>query len=301
MIYMENTTSKHNSIDLHVHSCYSDGSAPPAKIVRQAAALGLRMIAITDHDTVDGIGEALMAADEIKQPFMLIPGVEISADYEKPLHILGYFQPKNYLAINPFLIDMKIERHIRNQGIIAKLNNLGIRITEDDVSKVAGKALFGRPHIAAALIEKGVVSNQKSAFNEYLSSGRKAYVRKRSRPPAECVAAIAAAGGLPVIAHPSQIGIKLGEVEALAMTLIGSGLFGIETYYPEHTPTETANYLELTQKLGLFATGGSDYHGAYREKIKLGAGKDNNLYVPDTVSDIIISTLGIHADQVECT
>ena len=278
-----------NKIDMHVHSNYSDGSDPPAEIIKHAAAIGLRAVAITDHDTVDGIQEAICAAGSAGQSFVFIPGVEISADYKHPLHILGYFNPDTYLAINPFLVDMKRERHIRNQGVIGKLNGLGIRITAEEVAEIAGKELFGRPHIAAALVDKGVVPNQSTAFNEYLSAGRKAYVNKRSRPPDECVGAIAAAGGLPVIAHPSQTGLRLGEIEALAHKLIEHGLFGIEAYYPEHTPKETANYLELARSLGIQVTGGSDYHGSFRNHILLGAGKDGDLYVPDTVLDAVLS------------
>ena len=281
----------HNKVDLHIHSNYSDGTASPAEIIHNAYANGLHAIALTDHDTVDGIQDALNAADKMSRSFIMIPGVEISADYKHPLHILGYFHQSNYMNINPFLAEMKRERHIRNQGIINKLNNLGIRVTMDDVKQIAGKEVFGRPHIAAALISKGFAASQTTAFNDFLSAGRKAYVSKRSLPPDECVAAIADAGGLPVIAHPSQIGLRLGDVELLAQWLIKHGLFGIEAYYPEHTPKETANYLDLARNLNISATGGSDYHGDYRKHIMLGSGKDGNLFVPDSVLSVIVDAL----------
>ena len=280
-----------NKVDLHIHSTYSDGSATPAEIVNAATEIGLRAVALTDHDTVDGIGEALRVARLQARGIMMIPGVEISADYACPLHIIGYFHPESYLGIDIFLKDMKRERHIRNLGVIKKLNELGIRISADEVAKIAGKALFGRPHIAAALVKKGVVPSQAAAFGEYLSGGRKAYVSKRSRPPEECVEAIFNAGGLPVVAHPSLTGLRLGEIAALAEALIRHGLFGIEAYYPEHSPAETANYRELAASLNLLATGGSDYHGEYKKNIRLGSGKDGNLFVPDETPDAILAAL----------
>ncbi|MCL2060805.1 MAG: PHP domain-containing protein [Oscillospiraceae bacterium] len=309
-----------NTVDLHIHSNYSDGSATPAEIVELAAASGLRYIALTDHDTVDGIREILQAAASINTPtafqtcdtptavpathttaaasathtaapLKIIPGVEISADYKKPLHIIGYFRPDNYDAIAPFLVEMKRARHERNLGVIEKLNSLGIRMTAEEVADIAGKEIFGRPHIAAALVRRGVVQNLAGAFNEYLAGGRKAYVAKRSLPPEECVQAIAEAGGLPVIAHPSQTGMRLGEIEELARSLAAHGLYGIEAYYADHTPKETSNYLELAHKLNLSATGGSDYHGEYRKNTHLGTGKDGALYIPEAAALSLLSSL----------
>jgi predicted metal-dependent phosphoesterase TrpH len=209
------------------------------------------------------------------------------------LHIIGYFRENGYGKINGFLADMKRERHIRNLGVISRLNGLGIKITSDEVADIAGKKIFGRPHIAAAMIKRGVVPTQASAFDEYLSGGRKAYVGKRSLPPEECVSAIKAAGGLPVIAHPGMIGLRMKNLAALAKSLTASGLFGIEAYYPEHTETATANYVALAAALGLTATGGSDFHGEYRKRIRLGSGKNGGLKVPDDVPGIILSSLAI--------
>jgi predicted metal-dependent phosphoesterase TrpH len=280
-----------NRVDLHIHSTYSDGSAHPAEIVREAVRLGLRAVAVTDHDTIDGIEGALAAVRGARPPILFIPGVEISADHSCALHILGYFGAEKYRSIDALLAEMKNDRHIRNLGVLEKLNNLGIRIAEGEVAEIAGKKIFGRPHIAAAMIRRGIVPTQASAFNEYLSGGRKAYVKKRSRSPEECVSAIADAGGLPVIAHPAQTGLRLGELASLAKSLVRSGLFGIEAYYPEHTSAATGNFKALADSLGLLTVGGSDFHGDYRPRIRLGTGKDGNLRVPDDVPHIMMEAL----------
>ena len=280
-----------NKVDLHTHSIYSDGSYTPEEIINAAVNTGLTAVSITDHDTINGLEAGISAAGMRGGSITFIPGVEISAVYKCSLHILGYFRPDNYQEISGFIDGMRKERHIRNLSIIKRLNELGIRITETEVAGIAGKEVFGRPHIAAALVKAGVVPTISAAFNEYLSGGRKAYVQKKSLPPEECVAAISEAGGLPVIAHPSLTGLRLKEMASLAGALIGRGLFGIEAFYPEHTETETMHYSRMAEELGLLATGGSDFHGDYRKHTELGAGKDNNLYVPDFVPEKILEAL----------
>ena len=291
MWYYINMQTPANRVDLHAHSTYSDGSYTPREILEAAIGAGLSAVAITDHDTVDGIGEALCAAKSLIDKVSLIPGVEISASYPRQLHILGYFHPDRYIKIDAFLKNMKYERDQRNIGILQKLNGYGIRISADEVAGIAGKEIFGRPHIAAALVKKGIVSSISAAFLEYLGDGRKAYVGKKSLPPHECVQAIADAGGLAVIAHPSLTGMKLSELESLARSLIEYGLFGIEAYYPEHAEALTQNYAALAGRLGLASTGGSDFHGEYRKHIRLGTGKEGNLHVPDDVPGIIMKRL----------
>jgi len=280
-----------NRVDLHTHSTFSDGSYTPVEIVGAACGAGLRVMSLTDHDTVDGIPEALSAAEISNPRLLLIPGVEISSEYKCPLHILGYFRPANYIGINDFLVKMKRERHIRNLGVIEKLNSLGIRVTFSEVAEIAGKEVFGRPHIAAALVRRGVSDSIPAAFKEYLANGRKAYVSKASLPPEGCVAAISGAGGVPVIAHPSKTGLRLSEVNALAGHLSGFGLMGIEAYNPEHTPKETENYVLLAESLNLLTTGGSDFHGAYRKHVDIGAGRDGNLRVPDAAAEGLLAAL----------
>ena len=287
-------TVNKNTIDLHVHSDYSDGSMAPAEIVAEAKRVGLRVIALTDHDTIGGIREALDAANDINsadEHLTVIPGVEISAEYKYPLHVLGYFNADGYERIGVFLDRMMYERNIRNIGIIQRLNNLGIKITTGEVAEIAGKEIYGRPHIAAALVKKDVVHSQAEAFAEYLTSGRKAYVGKKSRSPQECVAAIAKAGGLPVIAHPVKLGMTMREIKALAKSLISYGLYGIEAYYSDNTPKDTEKYVKLAADLGLQVTGGSDFHGDYRRYVRLGSGYDGNLRIPDSVTDMMFTAL----------
>jgi len=297
-----------NYIDLHIHSTYSDGSMTPGEIVGAAAVSGLRVIALTDHDTIGGVQEALRAAEaagttgatgfagaagtaDAAKSLTVIPGVEISAYHEYPLHLLGYFGVDNYRNIDGFLKEMRYERNVRNDKIIEKLNMLGIKLSREEVVAFAGKEVFGRLHIAAVLVKKGVSRTLSEAFYDYLSEGRKAYVKKLGGTPRECVRAIADAGGLPVVAHPGKLGMRLKELKSFAKSLADCGLYGIEAYYPDNTPAETANYLNIANELGLIATGGSDFHGAFREGVKLGSGKNGNLFIPDDTSDAIFSAL----------
>lgn len=280
-----------NKIDLHTHTAFSDGSLTPAQLVASAYEAGLRVVAITDHDTVDGAEEALDEAGRLQRGFILVPGVEISSDDSRPLHILGYFNSKNYTNITPLLRDMERERDVRNHAIIDRLNKLGIRVTSDDVEAIAGKKIYGRAHIASALVKAGISESIDAAFRVYLSEGRKAFVNKRSLPAEECVAAIAGAGGLPVVAHPGLYGLKLSELTGLVKKLSAYGLYGVEAYYPEHAPKETENYVLAARRLNLSVTGGSDFHGEYRKHIRLGTGRNGNLRVPDGVAEELLKAL----------
>ena len=298
---MKLKTDEANKIDLHIHSHYSDGSMSPADIVGAARDAGLRVIAFTDHDTVSGVREALEAAEAINNAgapaaapgslITVIPGVEISVDYAYPLHMLGYFRRDSYEKIGVFLENMTRERHMRNVAVIRRLNEIGIDITVEEVAKIAGIEIFGRPHIADALVKKNIVRTYTEAFQEYLLAGRIAYVEKRSLPPEECAAAIADAGGLPVIAHPANLGMKLRDIKTLVKSLIKSGLYGIEAYYSENTSKETENFVKLAHELKIQTTGGSDFHGEYRKYVKLGSGADDSLRMPESVADEMMKAL----------
>jgi predicted metal-dependent phosphoesterase TrpH len=271
----------------------------PTDLVQLAASCGIRTLALTDHDTIDGIAPALAAAALIppQDGFALIPGVEISASYRagasgllKEIHILGYFRPDGYESIAPFIGMMKRERNARNYKIIAKLNALGMRITVGDAEEEAKKAVFGRPHIAAALVRKGYADDINGAFERYLALGKKAYAPKEYPTPAQCAAAISEAGGVAAIAHPVRSGMRLRELRAMIESLLPHGLAGIEAYYTDNTPQDTANCIAVAKAFGLVMTGGSDFHGEYKKNIRLGVGK-GNLRVPDALPDMLLERL----------
>jgi len=259
-----------NLIDLHVHSAASDGSYAPAEVVRQAKEGGLKAMALTDHDTVDGLPEAVAAGE--KYGVEVIPGVEVSARYPGgTMHILGLLIDYTNGHLDQRLAVLKRARAERNPQIIAKLNALGISITMAQVEAISGSGQMGRPHIARALMEAGYVQNLQEAFDKYLGWRRAAYVSKFRFPQEEAIAMIRQVQGVPVLAHPFTLG--LGSAFALRNLLVelkDLGLAGLEVYYSEYTPEQEALYLKLARELGLLVTGGSDYHGANKPEVTLG-------------------------------
>lgn len=246
-----------SKVDLHLHTTASDGRFSPEEIVGKAAALGLRIIAIADHDSTDGITPALEAAKAFPQ-LRLIPCVEISTDMASgEAHILGYFIDYNSDELNTSLERFRSSRHRRAQGMIAKLQNLGIRVDWQRVQEIAGDGSIGRPHIAQAMLEKGYITSIKEAFNKYIGHGGPAYVERDKMTPEEAVALVARCRGLPVLAHPFTV----GDPSAIAIKLIKAGLVGIEAHYNGYTADEIKSLVSLADKHNLITTGGSDYHG----------------------------------------
>jgi predicted metal-dependent phosphoesterase TrpH len=243
--------------DLHIHSTASDGKLTPADIVRQAAERGLTFIALADHDTVDGIAPAQAAAQVFPQ-LKVIPGVEISTDIPQgEIHVLGYFIDYTDHELGATLDRFRNSRLKRAQGMVAKLDDLGIHIDWQRVQQIAGGSSIGRPHIAQAMLEKGYIDSFKQAFVEYLGRNRPAYVEREKMTPAEAVELIVKAQGLPVLAHP----LTVNEPEKMTIELKAAGLVGIEAYYDGYTAEEINRLVELADKHNLIATGGSDYHG----------------------------------------
>jgi predicted metal-dependent phosphoesterase TrpH len=244
-------------VDLHIHSTASDGRFSPAEVVREAAKRGLSYIALTDHDTVDGIAQAQEAAKSFPG-LKVIPGVEISTDTpDGEVHVLGYFIEHNDPEFGNTLEKFKNSRLVRAQGMVAKLENLGIHLDWQRVQEIAGSSSIGRPHIAQAMLEKGYISSFKEAFTDYIGRDRPAYVEREKMTPAEAVAIIIKAGGLAVLAHP----LTAGEPEVLTAELKAAGLVGIEAYYDGYSDQEIKRLVGLARKHDLIATGGSDYHG----------------------------------------
>ncbi len=269
---------KKKLIDLHTHSMASDGSMSPAELVRHAHEKGLSALALTDHDTVDGVQEALEEGERLGVE--VIPGIEISVDYKPEMHILGYF-PKLY-AYNSIRKELEVirqGREVRNLKIISRLNGLGIDITTEEIKREALGDVTGRPHIARVLVNRGFVKSIDDAFDKYLGREGLAYFKRFELKPEEGIQAIRRAGGLPVLAHPVFLRKTYDEMDKLLGELKGFGLAGIEALYSDHTREDTGKYLRLAIKHGLIVTGGSDFHGSFKPGMELGTGR-GGLEVP---------------------
>jgi predicted metal-dependent phosphoesterase TrpH len=257
-------------IDLHVHTTASDGTLSPGEVVRLAAENGITAVAVTDHDTVAGLAEAVEVG--IRCRVEIVPGVEISAEWDRGiLHLLGYFIERTDQDLLRTLDYLKRGREERTVGILSKLAGLGIEIPLEEVAAESGTGVPGRPHIARVMVRLGFVREIQEAFDRYLARGAPAYVRKPKLDPVDALRTIRSAGGLPVMAHPYSVLSRdsrgLGDVIA---HLKEHGLQGIEAFYPEHAPEQTQTYLELADRFDLAVTGGTDFHGANKPGIELG-------------------------------
>ncbi len=269
------------SIDLHTHTTASDGTLSPTDLISYAKAKGLEAIAVTDHDTAEGLEEDVSAAARLG--FELVPGVEISADFPRgTLHILGYdIDLKN----SGFLRSLEIlqqARAERNPKIVRNLQKIGISISYEEVQQEAGGGQVGRPHFAQVLLKKGYVRTLQEAFDRYLKKGAPAYEEKFRFPIKDAITMILDAGGIPVLGHPATLNCNGRELESKVESWKASGLEGIEAYYSEHDSLQTKLYTELARRHALVITGGSDFHGETVKGIELGIGK-GNLNIPYSV------------------
>jgi predicted metal-dependent phosphoesterase TrpH len=260
-------------VDLHLHTTASDGVLSPSEIVRYAKAKGLQAIAITDHDTIDGCEEGLSEGERIG--FEVIPGIEISAEYSTgSMHILGFFLDIHHPLLNERLEYLQKARAERNPKMVAKLNQLGMEVTYEEVLKASGGGQVGRPHFANVLLEKKYVRNFQEAFERFLKKGAPAYVDKFRFTSKEALHFIHEARGVAVLAHPNTLGVKrYSELEKLVLQLVDEGLKGIEVYYPEHSAVEVAQYKNLADRYSLLSTGGTDYHGIEKNELDIGVGR----------------------------
>lgn len=258
-------------IDLHCHSTASDGTLTPSKLIDLARESGLKALALTDHDTLEGLPEAIERSQAIGME--LVPGVEISAEF-KPgsMHILGYFVDYNHGGLAGKLKALQDSRKNRNPKIIANLNKLGFDVTLDEVKAASGGGQVGRPHFAKVMIDKGYVRNMDEAFDRYLAKGKPGYAEKFRFSPHDAVELIRAAGGIPVLAHPFTLGLSNPDIRKLLAEMKESGLIGLEVYYSEHSRQMVSEYLGMAAFFDLTPTGGSDFHGANKPEIKLGRG-----------------------------
>lgn len=260
------------TIDLHTHTTSSDGSATPDELIELARAKRARAVAITDHDTVAAIVEARAAAARFGIEF--VAGIEISAEYSPgTMHILGYCIDEESLGLAENLNELKKAREERNPQIASRLQALGFDIDYDEVVRVAGNEVVGRPHFARLMVEKGYVASIQEAFDRFLKKDAAAYAEKARLSPADSIALIHEAGGVAVLAHPYQLKLDSYEqVDGLVRELTDLGLDGIEAIYSRHSAIERASYAQIATHHGLLVTGGSDFHGTYKPDISIVTG-----------------------------
>ena len=251
-------------IDLHIHTVYSDGTYTPGEVVKKAKEIGLVAISITDHDSVEGVEEALQAGREFGVE--VVPGVEMSSDVEHDeIHILGYyldFKKKEFLSKLDYFQKIRIER---NERLFRRLEELGMPVSSEEVLKLAPKGVVSRLHIARCMVEKKYVSSIDEAFEEWLNPGKPAYVERERISPFEVINLILEAEGVPVFAHPF-----LSRRDDLIPKMIDAGLMGIEVYHSTHDEKTVKHYMEIAKRYDLLITGGSDCHGEAKDEVLMG-------------------------------
>ncbi|HSB42444.1 MAG TPA: PHP domain-containing protein [Methylomirabilota bacterium] len=243
-------------VDLHTHTTASDGTLRPRELVAEAARRGVRVLAVTDHDSTDGLAEAIEEARR-HPPLTIVPGIEINCDVEgAEIHILGYCMDYEARWFQDFCRAQREERRARVHRMVDRLAELGMPIDPEAVFALVQEGSAGRPHVARVMVERGYVKTIREAFDRYLAAGRPGHVPRTKLMPEDAVRLLRGAAGVPVFAHPG-----LSDRDALIPSLVAAGLMGIECYYTEHSPAQRGAYVELCRQHGLVATGGSDFHG----------------------------------------
>lgn len=267
-------------IDLHTHSLKSDGSMTPAEVVREAKRAGLAAIALSDHDTVDGIREAV--AEGKKIGVEVIPAIEFSVQSKTETHILGYFidiDNPDLLKTLKEVVDLRIER---NYVTCQRLNELGFDITIEEVRALAPNNFVGRAHFARVLMDKGYTKSVKEGFDLYMTSGKYAYCEKQRLTARDAVELIGKCGGISFLAHPHLTKLGDDELREFLKELKGFGLSGLEGYYTDYTPEMQEKYQAMAKELGLIISGGTDFHAAMKPHISIGTGL-GNMKIPYSV------------------
>lgn len=260
-------------VDLHIHSIYSDGSHTPEELITLAVRNRLQGLALTDHDTVEGVEEITRLGSEAG--IITVTGVEISTNmYQRAVHILGYGIDITDPRLKSWLQPLQEGRKQRNTIILQKLRDLGIVIHDEEVQRVSGGGLVGRPHIARLLIEKKVVDSFDAAFKRYLGRNRPAWEDRFSYSPAASIDMIHQMGGIAVLAHPGHLDPQMRLQSSLIRELVQYGLDGVEFYYPTHTKKMRKKLRTIAADHGLLLTGGSDFHGSTRPTHPLAGGRE---------------------------
>lgn len=279
-------------IDLHVHSTVSDGTLTPSELALYAKAKGLSAIALTDHDTIDGVEECRQKGLEVG--VIVVPGIELSADfYGKELHILGYYLDHHNAHLKKKLEELVVARSARNYEMLDKLASLGMPLNPEELYEDSeDNTILTRAHIAKAMLKKGYVNDRKEAFSHYIGDGKPAYVPKRHFTTKACIDLIHEAGGLAVLAHPMLYGYDQKDVTNVIRGLSSEGLDGVECIYSTHSKDEAAHLLQICLNLKLFPTGGSDFHGQNKPLLDLGTGY-GELTIPFEILEAMRKRLGL--------
>lgn len=252
-------------VDLHVHTNYSDGSFAPKELVKRAKECGITAIAISDHDEVGGISEAIWAGHS--EGVEIVPAVEITSSCNgKEIHLLGYLIDHNSVRLREDLKLFRYQRFQRMEKMLARLKDLGLKINMETIRRISGHGSLGRLHLARALFQQGMVDTVQEAFDRYIGKGRPAFVKRPRLEAADAFELIRSAGGLPVLAHP-----KLAKIDKHIPHLTSLGLRGVEVYYAKHTPEDQEKYLNIAKRNSLLITGGSDCHGEIKDKMLIGS------------------------------
>lgn len=268
------------AVDFHTHSTFSDGTFTPTELIKHAEEVGLSAIALTDHDSVDGINEAIKANKNSNLEF--IPGIEFSVTADTEIHIIGLFiDPENKVLLDT-IEKTRSQRKNRMEEICRKLREHGFDITYEEALTLAGGDFLGRAHIAKLMMDKGYVETVKEAFDKYIGLNKPCYAVKKEITPKDAITAIRSAGGLAFLAHLHQTKLENDRLYSLLNELKSYGLNGIEGYYTEYTNEHIIEFRTLAQKLGLFYSGGSDFHGTMKPSVKLKSGYAD-LHIPYSI------------------
>lgn len=268
------------TIDLHVHSCISDGTLTPEELVNLASRTGLSAFALTDHDTTDGIDCAMRAAEDIHME--VVPGIEFSTRWEhRDVHILGYFMDYHAPSFQNRLKEFMDARSGRNEKMCERIRKYtGFPISPEQLQNRWPDAVITRAHMATWLMEQGYVKTRNIAFDKYLGDHAPCFVPKQQVHPSEAIRLILTHHGVPVLAHPLLYALSKKQLLTLVEELKAAGLMGIEAIYVMNKGSDETFVRSLAQKYGLLITGGSDFHGANKPNISLGTGRESNLSIP---------------------